>query len=73
MHQTKKGNQWHFGMKALIGADAQSGLVHTVSSTAANVAAITQTHELQHGEEKQIHADAGYLGVEKRAEIVAQG
>ncbi len=73
MHQTKKGNQWHFGMKAHIGADAQSGLVHSVTGTAANVADIAQTHELLHGEEKNVHADAGYLGVEKREEIVAQG
>ena len=73
MHQTKKGNQWHFGMKAHIGADAQSGLVHTVTGTAANVADIAQTHELLHGEEKEAYADAGYLGVEKRGEIVAQG
>ena len=73
MHQTKKGKQWHFGMKAHIGADAQSGLVHTVRGTAANVADIAQTHELLHGEEKHIHADAGYLGVERREEIVARG
>jgi len=73
MHQTKKGNQWHFGMKAHIGADAQSGLVHRVTGTAANVADIAQTHELLHGEEKVAYADAGYLGVEKREEIVARG
>jgi len=73
MHQTKKGNQWYFGMKAHIGADTQSGLVHTVTGTAANVADIAQTHELLHGEEKEAYADAGYLGVEKREEIVAQG
>jgi len=73
MHQTKKGNQWHFGMKAHIGADAQSGLVHTVTGTAANVADIAQTHALLHGDEKEAYADAGYLGVEKREEIVAQG
>ena len=72
MHQTKKGNQWHFGMKAHIGADAQSGLVHTVTGTAANVADIAQTHALLHGEEKQVHADAGYLGVEQREEIIAK-
>ena len=71
MHQTKKGNQWYFGMKAHIGADRDSTLVHTVVVTAANVADITQTAELLHGEEKQVHADAGYTGVEKRAEIVA--
>jgi IS5 family transposase len=71
MHQTKKGNQWHFGMKAHIGADRDSKRVHTVVVTAANVADITQTSELLHGQEKQVHADAGYTGVEKRAEIVA--
>jgi IS5 family transposase len=72
MHQTKKGNQWYFGMKAHIGADASSGLVHTVVGTAANVSDISQTHELLHGEEKIVHADAGYIGVEKRAEIIAR-
>lgn len=71
MHQTKKGNQWHFGMKAHIGADAASGLVHSVTGTAANVSDISQAHELLHGQEKVVHADAGYLGVEKRAEIMA--
>ena len=71
MHQTKKGHQWYFGMKAHIGADAQSGLVHTVVGTAANVSDISQTHALLHGKEKTVHADAGYIGVEKRAEIIA--
>ena len=69
MHQTKKGNQWYFGMKAHLGVDAHSGLVHTVTGTAANVADIAQTHALLHGEEKEVYADAGYLGVEKREEI----
>jgi len=71
MHQTRKGNQWYFGMKAHIGADRDSKLVHTVVVTAANVADVTKTAQLLHGEETQVHADAGYLGVEKRAEIVA--
>jgi IS5 family transposase len=71
MHQTRKGNQWYFGMKAHIGADRDSKLVHTVVVTAANVADITKTTELLHGQERQVHADAGYLGVDKRAEIVA--
>src|SRR5471032_765188 len=71
MHQTRKGNQWHFGMKAHIGADRDSKLVHTVVVTAANVADVTKTAELLHGQEKQVHADAGYTGVEKRAEIAA--
>jgi transposase, IS5 family len=73
MHQTRKGNQWHFGMKAHIGVDRASGLVHTVIATAANVADITQAAALLHGQETQVHADAGYAGAEKRAEIVALG
>ena len=68
MHQTKKGNQWHFGMKAHIGVDADSGLVHTVVGTAANVNDVTQAHALVHGEENHVLADAGYQGVDKRAE-----
>jgi IS5 family transposase len=71
MHQTRKGNQWYFGLKAHIGADRDSKLVHTVVVTAANVADLTQTAQLLHGQETQVHADAGYLGVEKRPEIVA--
>ena len=71
MHQTKKGKQWYFGMKAHIGADRDSKLVHTVVVTAANVADVTKTAELLHGKEQQVHADAGYTGVEKRPEIVA--
>jgi IS5 family transposase len=58
-------------MKAHIGADRHRTLVHTVVVTAANVADVTKTAELLHGHEKQVHGDAGYLGVEKRAEIVA--
>jgi len=69
MHQTKKGNQWHFGMKAHIGVDAESGLVHTVVGTAANVADVAQTAEVLHGEEKVVYLDAGYTGVEKREEL----
>ena len=68
MHQVKKGNQWHFGMKAHIGADRDSGLVHTVVGTAANVADVTVGHALLHGREKQVFADAGYQGVAKRPE-----
>lgn len=71
MRQTKKGNQWHFGLKAHIGADRDGKLVHTVVVTAAHVADIAKTAELLHGEEKQVHGDAGYTGVEKRPEIVA--
>ena len=68
MHQTKKGNQWHFGMKAHIGVDAASGLMHTVIGTAANVNDITQGHGLLHGEETVVFADAGYQGAVKRPE-----
>ena len=68
MHQAKKGNQWHFGMKAHIGVDANSGLVHTVIGTAANVADVTQAHALLHGNETAVFGDAGYQGVEKREE-----
>jgi len=71
MHQAKKGNQWHFGMKAHIGVDADSGLVHTVIGTAANVNDVTQAQALLHGEEQEGFGDAGYQGAEKRPE--AQG
>jgi transposase, IS5 family len=69
MHQTKKGNQWHFGMKAHIGVDVASGLVHTVVGTAANEADITQTAALLHGEEEAVFGDAGYIGADKRPEL----
>ena len=68
MHQTRKGNQWHFGMKAHIGVDADSGLVHSVVGTAANVNDVTQASALVHGEESDVFADAGYQGVSKREE-----
>jgi IS5 family transposase len=69
MHQTKKGNQWHFGMKAHVGADVASGLVHTVVGTAANEADITQTGKLMHGQEEDMFGDAGYTGADKRPEL----
>jgi IS5 family transposase len=68
MHQTKKGNQWYFGMKAHIGVDAHSGLVHSVVGTAANVNDVTQAGALLHGQEEVAFGDAGYQGVHKRAE-----
>jgi IS5 family transposase len=68
MHQTKKGNQWYFGMKAHIGADADSGLVHSVIGTAANVGDVTQADALLHGQEEEAFGDAGYVGVENRPE-----
>ena len=66
MHQTRKGNQWYFGMKAHIGVDGDSGLVHTVTTTAANAADVTQVEHLLHGQERTVHGDAGYIGAEKR-------
>lgn len=66
MHQTKKGNQWHFGMKAHIGVDAESGLVHTVRGTAANVNDVVEANSLLHGDESDVFADAGYQGAAKR-------
>ncbi|HDQ4125097.1 TPA: IS5 family transposase [Pseudomonas aeruginosa] len=68
MHQSKKGNQWYFGMKAHIGVDAESGLVHAVVGTAGNVSDVSQTHALLHGEETLVFGDAGYQGVGKREE-----
>ncbi|CQR41667.1 transposase [Thiomonas sp. CB3] len=70
MHQTKKGNQWHFGMKAHIGVDADSGLVHTVVGTSANAHDVTQASALLHGEESDVFADSGYRGVHKREEVI---
>lgn len=66
MHQTKKGNQYFFGMKAHIGVDVESGLVHTVTTTPANAADVTQTERLLHGKEKSVWGDAGYTGADKR-------
>ena len=66
MHSSKKGTQWHFGMKAHIGVDAESGLVHTVRGTAGHVADVTEGHGLLHGEETSVFADAGYQGANKR-------
>ena len=67
MHSTRKGNQWYFGMKAHIGVDVESGFVHTVTGTAANVADVVEVDKLLHGKEKTVYADAGYTGAEKRA------
>jgi IS5 family transposase len=69
MHQTRKGNQWYFGMKAHIAVDVASGVVHTVVGTAANEADINQTGALLHGQESAVFADAGYTGADKRPEL----
>ncbi len=68
MHQTKKGNEWHFGMKMHIGVDDTFGIVHSVTTTAANTHDITEAHKLLHGEEECVWADAGYQGIGKREE-----
>ena len=68
MRQTKKGNQWHFGMKAHIGVDSETGIVHSMSATPANVHDVTEAHQLLHGGETVVWGDAGYQGVEKREE-----
>jgi IS5 family transposase len=62
MHQTKKGNQWYFGMKAHIGVDSKEGIVHSVCSTAASVSDVHMLPELLHGDEKKVWGDAGYQG-----------
>jgi IS5 family transposase len=68
MHQSKKGNDWHFGMKAHVGVDMATGLVHTVVGTAGNVSDVTQAHAMLHGGKKAVLGDAGYQGVAKRPE-----
>ena len=68
MHQTKKGNQWYFGIKVHIGVDAQTGVVHSISTTSANVHDVTEAHRLLHGGEKRVWDDSGYRGVGRRAE-----
>jgi IS5 family transposase len=71
MRQTKKGNQWYFGMKTHIGVDSKTGITHTVTSTAANQHDITEAHNLIRDTDEVIHGDSGYLGIEKRPEIAA--
>ena len=71
MHSSKKGNQWYFGMKAHIGVDAESGLVHTVRGTSGHVSDIAEANSLLHGQESIAFGDAGYQGVEKRPDAKA--
>jgi IS5 family transposase len=68
MHQTRKGNQWYFGTKMHIGVDDTLGLIHSIDTTAANVHDIVPADKLLHGEERRVFGDAGYLGIQKRAE-----
>ena len=69
MHQTQKGNPWHFGIKAHIGVDVASGVVHTVIGAAANEADINQAAALRHDQETDVFADAGYPGADKRPDF----
>jgi len=71
MKQSKKGNQWYFGMKAHIGVDAESGLVHTVQGTAGNVNDVVMANSLLHGQERVVFADSGYRGADKRGDAKA--
>jgi IS5 family transposase len=71
MHSSKKGNQWHFGMKAHIGADADSGLVHSVRGTSGHVSDVAEGNSLLHGQESVAFGDAGYQGIDKRADARA--
>lgn len=68
MHQTKKGNEWRFGMKCHVGLGAFSGLVHTITVTAANVHDITQAVHLIRKDDEFIYGDSVYLGIQKAQE-----
>ena len=73
MHQTRKGKQWYFGMKVHTGTDADSGLVHTVKATAANVADVNVLGELLHGAEQSLHGDSAYHSKDLKAQAKASG
>ncbi|GAB3375102.1 IS5-like element ISVch5 family transposase [Spongiibacter taiwanensis] len=69
MHQTKKGNEWHFGMKMHIGVDDRDGLIHSIETTSANVHDLNAADQLLYGEEQRVWGDAGYTGIHKRDEF----
>jgi len=69
MHQTKKGNEWHFGMKVHSGVDAGSGYVHTITATSANVHDVNETAKLLRPDDEVMYGDSGYLGAPERPEI----
>ena len=73
MHQTKKGNQWYYGMKVHVGVDSENGLIHSVDQAAANGHDLTAAAELLHGEETVVYADAGQQGMEKRPKRQGRG
>ena len=66
----KKGNTWHFGYKAHIGVDQDSGLVHSIEVTGANTHDVTMVPKLLTGEENAVYGDSGYLGAEKRDDAI---
>lgn len=70
MHSTKKGNQWHFGMKCHIGVDAFTGMVHTCEATSANVADIDVASKLLREDDEVVYGDSAYSGLDKREEII---
>jgi len=69
MHQTKKGNEWYFGMKCHVGVDAGSGYVHSMETSAANVHDITVASQLIREDDEVVYGDSGYIGIEKREEV----
>lgn len=69
MHQSKKGNEWHFGMKLHIGVDSQSGLVHSASVTAGNVHDSQELHNLLRGDETRLYGDSAYRGEKQRERL----
>ena len=68
IHQTKKGNEWHFGMKMHVGVDAGTGYVHTIEATSANEHDITAASKLFRKDDEVVYGDSAYLGIEKRPE-----
>ncbi len=71
-HQVKKGNTWHFGYKAHVGVDRDSGLVHTVKATPANIHDVAETSKLLTGDEEEVYGDSGYLGAGKREDAIVE-
>lgn len=71
-HSVKKGSAWHFGYKAHVGVDKDSGIVHSVEVTSANVHDVEVTPKLLTGEEETVHGDSGYIGAEKREDAIVK-
>lgn len=71
MHQTKKGNEWRHGMKCHAGVDADSGLVHTIEVTAANIHGVTVASKLIREDDEIVYDDSGYLGIQRRPAVIS--